>query len=82
MASRERNERDNGRVGTGDDAGLSEPDDRAVKNERRERFGFAPWGGFRVRRAKDCEPYRLCRRYASAKNIVGVFDNGLVVGRG
>ena len=69
-------ERRDGRIGARDDVGLSEPNDGVVENERRERFGFAP---FR-RASRDARPYQTGCRDAIAKSVVGVFDGGLVVG--
>ena len=76
LARRKRNEWSDGGIGARDDVGLGEPNDGVVENERRERFGFAP---FR-RASRDARPYQTGCRDAIAKSVVGVFDGGLVVG--
>lgn len=78
LARRKRNEWSDGGIGARDDVGLGEPNDGVVENERRERFGFAP---FR-RTSRDARPYQTGCRDAIAKSVVGVFDGGLVVGGG
>ena len=75
LARRGGDERGNSGVGAGDDVGLGEPDGGIVEDERRVRFGLAP---FR-RRGRDSAPCRLCRRYAIAKNVISIFDGWLEV---
>ena len=59
---------------------MGEPDNVTINGKGRRCFRFAPFCGFRLRRAKDCAPYRAGGRYAVAEGIIGEFDNWLAVG--
>ena len=61
---------------------MGEPDDGVVEYERGERFGFAPFSGFRLRGAGVVAPYHAGCRNTIAEGIVSVFNDWLVVGDG
>ncbi|MFW5493509.1 MAG: hypothetical protein ACOCOR_04745, partial [Prevotella sp.] len=80
MARRRSDEWRDGGIGTGDDVGLGEPDNVTINGKGRRCFRFAPFCGFRLRRAKDCAPYRAGGRYAVDEGIIGEFDKWLAFG--